>query len=191
MASDLSDLAAATSNPDRAHASLRRLVELYPAGVEELGDEGLGRLAIVAAVSDPFVDGVARHERMRRVLVGPLDPASAEQVKHGCLRAIAAAKEIPSALAVEQRAGLLRIAVRDLMGLASTAEVAAELADLAQGVLGAAADIVLDETGARIAVVAMGKTGGRELNYVSDVDVLFVGDDDWSAATRELRRSCA
>ena len=30
----------------------------------------------------------------------------------------------------------------------------------------------------------MGKTGGRELNYVSDVDVLFVADGDLDVATR-------
>ena len=27
----------------------------------------------------------------------------------------------------------------------------------------------------RLAVIGMGKTGARELNYVSDVDVIFVG----------------
>ncbi|RZS32297.1 glutamate-ammonia-ligase adenylyltransferase [Herbihabitans rhizosphaerae] len=35
-----------------------------------------------------------------------------------------------------------------------------------------------------LAVIAMGKCGGRELNYVSDVDVIFVGDGDLGAATR-------
>ncbi|MFX5854754.1 hypothetical protein ABTE41_19595, partial [Acinetobacter baumannii] len=29
---------------------------------------------------------------------------------------------------------------------------------------------------ARLAVIAMGKCGGRELNYISDVDVLFVAE---------------
>ncbi|HVW44027.1 MAG TPA: bifunctional [glutamine synthetase] adenylyltransferase/[glutamine synthetase]-adenylyl-L-tyrosine phosphorylase [Amycolatopsis sp.] len=36
----------------------------------------------------------------------------------------------------------------------------------------------------RITVIAMGKCGGRELNYVSDVDVIFVGDGDLQLATR-------
>src|SRR3712207_9468941 len=37
----------------------------------------------------------------------------------------------------------------------------------------------------RLAVVAMGKCGGNELNYVSDVDVIFVaaGDEDLAAGT--------
>ena len=33
-----------------------------------------------------------------------------------------------------------------------------------------------DATPPRIAVIAMGKCGARELNYVSDVDVIFVGE---------------
>lgn len=36
----------------------------------------------------------------------------------------------------------------------------------------------------RIAVIAMGKCGARELNYVSDVDVIFVGEDADSVTTR-------
>ena len=37
---------------------------------------------------------------------------------------------------------------------------------------------------ARLAVIAMGKCGGRELNYVSDVDVIFVGEGDLQLAAR-------
>ena len=42
----------------------------------------------------------------------------------------------------------------------------------------------------RLAVVAMGKCGGNELNYVSDVDVIFVaaGDEDLSAGTTVAAR---
>src|SRR5690606_12897563 len=39
-----------------------------------------------------------------------------------------------------------------------------------------------DET--KLAVIAMGKAGGRELNYVSDADVVFVADGDVDVATR-------
>ena len=57
--------------------------------------------------------------------------------------------------------------------------VAAALADLAGAALEAALVIarheVQDADDVRLAVIAMGKTGGRELNYVSDVDVIFVG----------------
>jgi glutamate-ammonia-ligase adenylyltransferase len=40
---------------------------------------------------------------------------------------------------------------------------------------------------ARLAVVGMGKVGGSELNYASDVDVLFVGEGDDRALDRAAR----
>ena len=58
---------------------------------------------------------------------------------------------------------------------------AGELADLASATLEAALAIARaalppDATGCRLAVIGMGKAGGRELNYVSDVDVIFVAE---------------
>ena len=60
-------------------------------------------------------------------------------------------------------------------------EVAEELADLADGVLEAAlaiarAELPPDSAPVRFAVVAMGKCGARELNYASDIDVIFVAE---------------
>ena len=62
-------------------------------------------------------------------------------------------------------------------------DVAAELADLAAAALEAALAIARAEVGdeadgVRIAVIGMGKCGGRELNYVSDVDVIYVVEPD-------------
>ena len=185
MGTDLAGLAATTSNPDRAATALERLVDRYPEAADDLRDEGLGRLAIVAAVAEPFVDGAGRHARIRSMLQGDLAPRSATDVQRECAIALTDTAAPAATLAVEQRAGLLRIAARDLIGLADTPAIASELADLAQGILAAAATHVGDATGARLAVIAMGKLGGRELNYVSDVDVLFVGDDeDWATSTR-------
>jgi glutamate-ammonia-ligase adenylyltransferase len=92
---------------------------------------------------------------------------------------------------VAYRRGLLGIAVRDLAGGADLAVVAAELADLAaatlEGALAVArAEVVAqgaDPAGCRLAVIGMGKCGGRELNYISDVDVVFVAEA--SAGTEE------
>ena len=61
--------------------------------------------------------------------------------------------------------------------------VGAHLSDLADAALGAALEVALrtmcrdDAPLPKIAVIAMGKCGARELNYVSDVDVIFVGED--------------
>ncbi|HEY0870490.1 MAG TPA: bifunctional [glutamine synthetase] adenylyltransferase/[glutamine synthetase]-adenylyl-L-tyrosine phosphorylase [Acidothermaceae bacterium] len=76
---------------------------------------------------------------------------------------------------------LMRLAARDLTGQATVDDVAAELADLASATLDAALVVATAELGAdaaacRLAVIGMGKCGGRELNYISDVDVVFVAE---------------
>ncbi|MFQ5514797.1 MAG: hypothetical protein ACE5FG_10180 [Myxococcota bacterium] len=70
--------------------------------------------------------------------------------------------------------GLLRIAARDLAGRPFAASLR-ELADLADGCLRAALACAERETGVEAPVLlALGKLGGRELNFSSDVDLLFV-----------------
>ena len=69
-------------------------------------------------------------------------------------------------------------------------DVATQLADLATAALRAALAVALAETESdgRLAVIAMGKTGGAELNYVSDVDVVFVAEPADAATTRLASR---
>ncbi len=87
----------------------------------------------------------------------------------------------PVALRVAYRRCLLSIAARDVCGTTDLAQTAAELADLATATLRAALAIASaaapdDAALCRLAVIAMGKCGGHELNYISDVDVIFVGE---------------
>ncbi|MGW3607867.1 bifunctional [glutamine synthetase] adenylyltransferase/[glutamine synthetase]-adenylyl-L-tyrosine phosphorylase [Micromonospora sp. NPDC005161] len=88
------------------------------------------------------------------------------------------------------RLALLRIAAADLTGGRGLEQTMAALSALADATLAAAYEVAVAELPAgtarpRLAVVAMGKCGGDELNYVSDVDVIFVAaeDADLSAAT--------
>jgi glutamate-ammonia-ligase adenylyltransferase len=77
----------------------------------------------------------------------------------------------------------LRIAARDVLGLDEELEAVAltgaELTALAEGVLGAALEAVAPPL--PFAVIAMGRFGGAELSYASDLDVLFVYDGTTSA----------
>src|SRR5437588_5576048 len=66
-----------------------------------------------------------------------------------------------------KRRQLLRIAVRDVLGLAELPAVGRELASLAEGCLQAALSLAVP-TDPRIAVIGMGKLGGGELDYSSD-----------------------
>lgn len=90
----------------------------------------------------------------------------------------------PADLVRRKRLGLLRIAASDLAGLTALEEVGEALSDLADGVLRAAC--ALAGASAGVAVIAMGKLGARELNYASDVDIMFVGSDSDSLARRVL-----
>jgi len=78
------------------------------------------------------------------------------------------------------RRELLRIVAADLTGAADVEVTMRRLTELADATLVAALDIArASPDGAavcRLAVIAMGKCGGRELNYVSDVDVVFVAE---------------
>ncbi|MDQ4144769.1 MAG: bifunctional [glutamine synthetase] adenylyltransferase/[glutamine synthetase]-adenylyl-L-tyrosine phosphorylase [Actinomycetota bacterium] len=83
-----------------------------------------------------------------------------------------------------KRREMLDISMRDLAGLADVEDVGRSLSDLADAVLEAA----LDDLPQRFAVIGMGKLGGRELNYASDVDVMFVHEGDVLGAEKEAER---
>ncbi|HKX75407.1 MAG TPA: bifunctional [glutamine synthetase] adenylyltransferase/[glutamine synthetase]-adenylyl-L-tyrosine phosphorylase [Acidimicrobiia bacterium] len=75
------------------------------------------------------------------------------------------------------RRRMLRIAAADLLGLVTEARVAAALSDTADAAAGAAHWTVMAEGASLpLLIVAMGKWGGRELGYGSDLDLLYVTD---------------
>jgi glutamate-ammonia-ligase adenylyltransferase len=92
------------------------------------------------------------------------------------------------------RRELLRIGARDLMGLAAVEEVTAELSFLADAIIETVSSMAFEELAERegpgptawsfekavpfhrFAVISLGKLGGTELNYSSDIDLLYVCD---------------
>ena len=197
----LIDALATAADPDLALAALARMprdAELTRA----LGDDPRlrARLAAVLGASAALGDHLARHPEHWQVLSGGDDLPAPEpaQVRAGLLAAVGARPEDPgpvagqaradqagadpvAALRVAYRRRLLPLAARDLTGEASFDQVAAELADLAAAALEAAlaiarAKLPPGSAPCRLAVIAMGKCGARELNYASDVDVIFVAE---------------
>jgi glutamate-ammonia-ligase adenylyltransferase len=71
-------------------------------------------------------------------------------------------------------AEVLRIAARDVLGLATVEATAADLTDLATTVVAQALEMVDPQV--PLAVIGMGRLGGGELAYSSDLDVLVVYD---------------
>lgn len=119
---------------------------------------------------------------LRRTLLDAVgaDPHAPLPWGSGNASARDASPETVEALRLAYRRQQLLLAARDLSGEVLVDDVAAELADLAAaaieaGLAIAAAALPAGSVPARLAVIAMGKCGGHELNYVSDVDVVFVG----------------
>ncbi|MFE2534367.1 bifunctional [glutamine synthetase] adenylyltransferase/[glutamine synthetase]-adenylyl-L-tyrosine phosphorylase [Streptomyces sp. NPDC059371] len=183
----LLDALGATADPDLALLGLVRLVEAQdgPPAQRELLDTLIAakplrdRLLGVLGASAALGDHLARHPHDWQVLVTyearDLHPGVREFE-----RGLADAAD-PVSLRVAYRRCLLSIAARDVCGTTDLAQTAAELADLATATLRAALAIAGaaapdDAALCRLAVIAMGKCGGHELNYVSDVDVIFVAE---------------
>ena len=73
---------------------------------------------------------------------------------------------------------LLRIIMRDVLGVADAPIIFAELSDLAEACLRFTNGLL---GGEGLTIIALGKFGGREINYGADLDLLFVGKDTRAA----------
>ena len=204
-----------TADPDEALSCLGSLLDAVEDRDELLSalvdDEGTAmRLLCVLGASEALAHHLIRHPEHWRELrdpsMGSTRPA-AYAVRADLLRAVGAEPDhlepvatvedaaALDALRVEYRRVLLRLAARDLAHDLGVDDAAAELSDLAAGTLEAGLAIARARLGesaslARLAVVAMGKCGGHELNYVSDVDVIFLhaaSDPDNSDDSAVLR----
>ena len=184
------------------------------------------RLLAVLGASSGLADHLAAHPRDWTVLEedaegifrGSSGP-SAKDLERRMLAAVGADPDDPpwgvrlgkgapdasperiAALRLAYRRAILSLAGRDLGEGLPAEEAASELADIAAAVLTAGLALAVAEQPAsaaacRLAVIALGKTGGRELNYVSDVDVVFVAEpvdpsDPESAALSSATRVAA
>ena len=73
---------------------------------------------------------------------------------------------------------LLRIVLREVLGLSGPAATFTELSDVAEACLLYMARLLGNQ---QLTIIALGKFGGREISYGADLDVLFVGDDTRAA----------
>ncbi|CAN5358329.1 bifunctional [glutamine synthetase] adenylyltransferase/[glutamine synthetase]-adenylyl-L-tyrosine phosphorylase [soil metagenome] len=194
-APDLVPFFASAADPDQALRLLVSLRESAPAQVAKLGPDATARLIQVLGASSGLGQFFERHPTEIQSLTTPLTapPTVAEygadllSVVDGLL-----ADEAWVALRVRYRRHLAMLTAWDLAQadpLAAVDRVAAALADLAGAALDAALDVaqrtVPDPEGdTRLAIIGMGKAGARELNYLSDVDVIFVNEGSVDVATK-------
>ncbi|HXK92314.1 MAG TPA: bifunctional [glutamate--ammonia ligase]-adenylyl-L-tyrosine phosphorylase/[glutamate--ammonia-ligase] adenylyltransferase [bacterium] len=122
---------------------------------------------------------------------GALDERFSKTQLRERLEAILPEVEDPeTAIRFFHRSHILRIAWRDLCHLADIQVITEELSDLADVILEAVYHRIWtrltstygeprsheEKTPAHLAIIALGKLGGRELNFSSDIDLMFVYD---------------
>jgi glutamate-ammonia-ligase adenylyltransferase len=161
--------------PDATRLALDRLMVAQPDAAKLLADDPD---LVAAAVA---VTGASRSLS----LVVVTDP-DALSVLAALDRRMSVAGDSADELRRRKRLEELRIAARDLLGLDTLDETVAAVSALASDVLAAAHRLVAAD-GPPLAVIAMGKLGGHELNYASDIDVMFVGDGDPAELERRAR----
>jgi glutamate-ammonia-ligase adenylyltransferase len=168
------------ADPDLAVAQVCRWIAISG---RVPGTAGLQRLAAVLGLSTSLGAFLARHPEHAAVVLESRHvarPRTAKALADEAARVVARSEAPMAALRLWKRRELLRIAARDLAAGAPIDEITDELSNLAEACVRAAlARLIAEEprpAGARLAVIAMGKLRGRELNYASDIDLIFVYD---------------
>ncbi len=198
-----------SSSPDRALVGLLRLAAADKRALSKvLAKESAGRrLAKVLGASDALTDHLVRFPSELSRFHDTRDFSSKEQYLSYFETHFALASTPEDSMRVCYRNQLLDIAILDLdhqEAIESLQVVGAALSELADAVLEhslnlAKAEMLLearypsDEIEASgLAIIAMGKCGAKELNYISDVDVIFAyspsHDNSLEIATRFATR---
>jgi glutamate-ammonia-ligase adenylyltransferase len=190
-------LLASVPDPDQALHYLERFRAENPAGFDRMANSpaALGYLITVFSYSKFLSEAVVRHPEWLLQLTTSSDlhrVLPAEEYERR-LAAFVAPAGVPAALDLARfrRQQLLRIVLRDVLGMASLSDVTEELSNLADAVLDLTYRRIREDLIARhgvprhtetggashecgFSVISLGKLGGKELNYSSDIDLMFV-----------------
>ncbi len=188
-----------TADPDAALNNLERLFDiLEPEVLLKIVADPHRRLQLLTLLGgSPFLTAILcrHHQYFTYLLVdGAIDSCRSEAGMLVDLGELIADdvdfSQLKAGLRRYKARQVLRIAARDLCGLATLEEVMAELSDLAAAALQRAYDVCRlqlqaeygqplqqnndgESTEAGMAILGMGKFGGRELNFSSDIDLIY------------------
>jgi glutamate-ammonia-ligase adenylyltransferase len=185
---------AASADPVAALNALARLLDVAP---RPLPPERVGPLLRLLGGSPALAGALmAEGDGWPAALETVGVPARSATEHRAALIAAGVTAALPrealqAALRRYRRRELVRIGGRDLLALASVDETVREISALAEGVIAAALDGVRGRLAAEwndaaidvpFVVLGMGKLGGGELNYSSDVDLVYVYERDGELA---------
>lgn len=196
--SHLSNALPASADPDRVLVNLERFVAtateqraLWRALAAT--PRPMEMLTTLFAGSQFLTEILLRHPEYfwqlmeRRYLVCPKGREQVYHEVHALLGAQSTVEAKLSALRRYQRRELLRIGASDMFALLDLPSITGQLSHLADSLVRVSLELVAEQTGIPFdgfAVIGLGKLGGEELNYSSDIDLLFVADEDPSAYQR-------
>jgi glutamate-ammonia-ligase adenylyltransferase len=156
-------------DPELARVALER-VGVHLAARAALEDPRVYAAAVrLLGFSTAAADFFARHPAEVAALEAAERPSRARSEAE--LLADVDARGPLDGLRIFRRRSMIRIAGRDLAGT-SLDDVVDEISAIAEVCLDVACRLAAPDL--RLAVIGLGKLGGRELNYASDIDVLFV-----------------
>ena len=187
-------------DPDLALNNLERIVSSCPNDIKKkdsFKQENLKALCTLSGGSRFLTNIVLRNPSLLDWLFtgGYISKSTSLEEKRAALsKALVGVEEISSlqkALRQFKTIEYLRIGLRDLLDMAPVTEIMAEISDLASAALQGAYEIsdailraeygiplYLDEDGeekrAGFVILGMGKFGGRELNFSSDIDLILL-----------------
>ncbi len=164
----LSALASRSASPQRVAISLSRLSTESPHAISAMTDSGspteFGRAFVAVVAASDSLGRLCLTEPSALSVLGDLDSE------------IAPSWDDERSLTLAHRLDLLRTAARDLLGRDPFDVVVRSLSDSASRLLAGAVQLA-GPAASELAVIGMGKLGGCELNYASDIDLMFVSAD--------------
>src|SRR5579864_5168363 len=185
-------LLAGSPAPEQGLHYFTRLREQHPGAFNRLTRSAIGlrHLVAVFTYSRFLAEEILEHPDWAEQLLDPVDlqrVATVEDLRTRLEAALPPGLPPPVELAKFRRRQILRIMIRDVMGLGTLPEITGELTAVADVIVEVAyeriySDLVAhygqpqtdEESQAHFAVIALGKMGGQELNYSSDIDLMFL-----------------
>ena len=177
-------LAAQSADPVGVRAALATLAERQPAAYQRMmhSPVALQYLVAVFSQSEFLTQELFDAPQWLESLLADGDMHRVRSTEEYRARLEASASGVdPLPFARFRRQQILRILIRDVLGFASLSDVTTELSALADAIIETAygriyRDLIAryGEPDAQFAVIALGKLGGEELNYSSDIDLMFL-----------------
>lgn len=180
---------AETADPDRSLVHFERFCENFGAEIIQLLDKnprGIEILCTLFSASHFLTEILLRNPQSINLLLDRKKLCQRKTLEQIIQEAENAIRSVPddekkNSLRRYQHEELLRIGASDFLDLYDLPAVVSQLSRTAIALTRVCLNLASSQAGIPVSgftVLAMGKLGGRELNYSSDIDLIFISRDD-------------